>query len=133
MQASRALSGGSTWEISPGCRILKEQNFKIIIGYFNVYYSSILDFADGPGVKNLPAMQELQRHKLYPQVQNIPWWRQRQPTPVFLSGEFHGQWNLVGYSPWGCKESDITERLSRHTHANTADEPTLGTSVLHYG
>ena len=24
-------------------------------------------------------------------------------TPVFLLGKFHGQRNLVGYSPWGCK------------------------------
>ena len=30
------------------------------------------------------------------------------PTPVFLPGEFHGQMSLVGYSPWGCKELDIT-------------------------
>ena len=33
--------------------------------------------------------------------------------PVFLSGEFHGQRRLVGYSPWGGKESDTTERLSQ--------------------
>ena len=26
-----------------------------------------------------------------------------QPTPVFLPGKSHGQRNLVGYSPWGCK------------------------------
>ena len=32
-----------------------------------------------------------------------------QPTPVFLSGESHGQGSLVGYSPWGHKESDTTE------------------------
>ena len=31
------------------------------------------------------------------------------PTPVFLPGEFHGQRNLAGYSPQGCKESDRTE------------------------
>ena len=30
------------------------------------------------------------------------------PTPVFLPREFHGQRSLVGYSPWGCKESDTT-------------------------
>ena len=35
-----------------------------------------------------------------------------QPTPVFLPGEWHGQRNLTGYSPWGCKESDMIERLS---------------------
>ena len=39
----------------------------------------------------------------------IPWRRARQPAPVFLPGEFHGQMNLAGYSPWGCKESDMTE------------------------
>ena len=31
------------------------------------------------------------------------------PTPVFLPGEFHGQRSLVGYSPWGYKELDMTE------------------------
>ena len=31
----------------------------------------------------------------------------------------HGQTSLVGYSPWGCKESDTTERLSAHTHTHT--------------
>ena len=40
-----------------------------------------------------------------------PWSRKWQPIPVFLTGKFHGQWSLVGYHPWGCKESDTTERL----------------------
>ena len=31
---------------------------------------------------------------------------------VILPGEFHGQRSLVGYSPWGCKELDMTERLT---------------------
>ena len=35
-----------------------------------------------------------------------------EPTPVFLPGECHGQRNLAGYNPWGCKELDMTERLS---------------------
>ena len=30
-------------------------------------------------------------------------------TPVFLPGKFHGQGSLAGYSPWGCKESDMTK------------------------
>ena len=33
-------------------------------------------------------------------------------TPEFLPGEFHGQQSLMGYSPWGRKESDMTERLT---------------------
>ena len=32
-----------------------------------------------------------------------------QPTPVSLPGESHGQRSRVGYSPWGCKESDTTD------------------------
>ena len=40
--------------------------------------------------------------------------RQWQPTPVLLPGKFHGWRSLVGCSPWGCKESDMTERLHFH-------------------
>ena len=36
-------------------------------------------------------------------------------TPGFLPGESHGQRRLMGYSPWGHKESDTTERLSMHS------------------
>jgi len=39
------------------------------------------------------------------------WLSKWQPTPVFLPREFHGQRSLAGYSPWGCKKSDMTERL----------------------
>ena len=37
--------------------------------------------------------------------------RQRQPTPVLLPGESRGWRSLVGCSPWGCEELDMTERL----------------------
>ena len=46
-----------------------------------------------------------------PWVGKISWRRKWQPTLVFLPGESHGQSFLVGYSPWGRKESDTTERL----------------------
>ena len=39
------------------------------------------------------------------------WRRQWHPTPVLLPGESHGWRSLVGYSPWGHKELDMTERL----------------------
>ena len=39
------------------------------------------------------------------------WRRKWQPTPVFMPGKSHGTRSLVGYSPWGRKESDMTERL----------------------
>ena len=36
-----------------------------------------------------------------------------QPTPLFLPGKSQGQRSLVGYSPWGHKESDMTECLNK--------------------
>ena len=38
-----------------------------------------------------------------------------QPIPVFLPRKFHGQRSLMSYSPWGHKELDPTERLSKST------------------
>ena len=35
--------------------------------------------------------------------------RQWHPTPVLLPGKSHGRRSLVGCSPWGCEESDMTE------------------------
>ena len=46
-----------------------------------------------------------------PWIGKISWRRKWQPTPVFLPGKSLGWRNLVGYSPWGHKESDTTERL----------------------
>ena len=40
--------------------------------------------------------------------------RQWHPTPVLLPGKSHGQRSLVSYSPWGHKESGMTERLCFH-------------------
>ena len=55
-----------------------------------------------------------------PWVREIPWRRALQPTPVFLPGESHGQRSLVGYCPWGLKESDIDEAAEHSTaqHSN---------------
>ena len=41
------------------------------------------------------------------------------PLQVFLPGEFHRQRGLAGYSPWGHKELNITERMHTHTHTHT--------------
>ena len=56
-------------------------------------------------VKNPLAMQETWVQS--PSWED-PWRRERLPSPVFWPGEFHGP-----YSPWGHKESDMTERLSK--------------------
>ena len=57
-------------------------------------------------VKSLPTMQE---PGFNPWAGKIPWRRGWRPTPVFFPGESHGYSSLVGYSPWGRKELDMTE------------------------
>ena len=46
-----------------------------------------------------------------PWLRKIPWRRKWQHTPVLLPRKAHGWRSLLGYSPWGCKELDTTERL----------------------
>ena len=45
-------------------------------------------------------------------VGKIPWRKEWLPSPAFLPGESHGKRSLVGCSPWGCKEMDMTEWLT---------------------
>ena len=59
------------------------------------------------------------RHKrcrLDPWLKKILWRRAWQPTLVFLPRKSHEQKSQVGYSPWGLKESDMTEATE---HART--------------
>ena len=58
----------------------------------------------------------------------FPWRKKWQLIPVFLPGKSPGQRDLVGYSPWGLKESDMTERL----HSNTNDILALQCCVSFY-
>ena len=51
------------------------------------------------------------RHRFYPWLGKVSWRRAWKLTPVFMPGESHGQRSLVGYSPYGRKESDVTERI----------------------
>ena len=71
-------------------------------------------------LKRIPGLQVAQMAKCPPtmwetQVRSLgredPWRRKWQPTPVFLPGKSHRQRSLIGYSPWGRKESDTTEWL----------------------
>ena len=58
-------------------------------------------------VKRLSAMRETWVQSLGGEDPLEKW----QPTPVLLPGKSHGQRSLVGYIPWGRKESDKTGRL----------------------
>ena len=59
-------------------------------------------------VKNLLAIQETLVGSL---GQEDPLEEEMQPTPVFFLGQSYGQRSLAGYSPWGHKELDTTDRL----------------------
>ena len=55
-------------------------------------------------VKSLPIIQETC-------AQSLSW---KDPLEKGMgTGESHGQRSLVGYSPWGRKELDITEQLRK--------------------
>ena len=60
-------------------------------------------------VKPLPAMRETWTESL---GWENPLEKERATLSVLLPGKFYGQRSLVGYSPWGCKESDMTERFN---------------------
>ena len=80
-------------------------------------------------VKSLPANAgETRECRFDPWVRKIPWSRKRQPTPVFLPGKFHGQRGLVGYSPWGLKQSDTSEH-TRAFQMTLSDENTVPPTV----
>ena len=79
-----------------------------IFSLFYLFYIHInMGFPGGASGKE-PTCQcrRHKRHMFFLWVRKIPWRRSWQPTPVFLLGKSHGQRNLVGYSPWGWKESD---------------------------
>ena len=71
-------------------------------------------------------MRRHKRCRIDPWIGKIPWSRKWQAAPVFFSGKSHGQRSLVGYSPWGCKESDTTEQLSMHIHCQNNLSPLDG-------
>ena len=64
------------------------------------------------GANGKESAYQCRRHKrrgFDPWAGKIPWRRKWQPTPIFLPGKFHRQRSLASYSPWGCKESNMTE------------------------
>ena len=65
-------------------------------------------------VKNLPANAGDMKCGFDPWGGMIPWRRVWQPAPLFLPGESHGQRSLVGYSPQGLEELDMTEHAYIH-------------------
>ena len=72
-------------------------------------------------------MQETQEMQVRSLGQEDPLEEGIQPIPVLLPGKFHGQRSLTGYSPWGHKESGMTE----HTHTQTHETSSQHDSLIH--
>ena len=87
-----------------------------------------MDFPGGSVVKNLPAMQELQKRQVWSLDGEDLLERKRQSSPVFLPEKSLRERSLVGYSPWCHKESDATECAHTHTHTHTLEKIVMGPS-----
>ena len=74
-----------------------------------VFWCSIVRYTS---IKNFYIL--LKNWPIYHHVVTLFQRRQWHPTPVLLPGKSHGWRSLVGCSPWGCYESDMTERLHFH-------------------
>ena len=74
---------------------------------------------------------------LKPGLRRCPGGGLGQPSPVFLPGESPRTADLVGSRPWGHKELDMTEQVSKHTHiymyACTLSCSVMSDSLLHHG
>ena len=67
--------------------------------------------------KNLPANAgDANDEGLIPELGRYPGERKGKPLQDFLPGKFHGQRSLEGNSPWGHRESAMTELIHTHTH-----------------
>ena len=61
-------------------------------------------------------MQETQETRVWPLGQEDPLEKEMATHSSILAWKFHGQRNLVGYSPWDRKESDTTEWVSTEAY-----------------
>ena len=87
--------------------------------FSNILNLKGLPFNQGPsgvasGKESACQCRSCKRHRFDLSVRKIPWSRKWKLTPVFSPGESDGQRSLVGYSPWGHTESDMTEHTCTH-------------------
>ena len=126
----------SSWKLSD-CNCILTLFFSEILGkcvsHFFFDYCSFLSYIRSKSLlvklsypwwlRGSSVCLEFRRPGFNPWVGKIPWRRKWQPTPVLLPGESHGGRSLVGYSPWGHKESDMTERLYLLTYQTVTHLP----------
>ena len=97
-------------------KVLKKLNKTVYSHWKYTCYEKTMDSPGDAGIKNPPT--NAGRCGFGPWVRKISWRRKWHPTPVFLLGKFQGQRSLVSDSPWGHKESDLTQQWSTHAHTS---------------
>ena len=99
MEESRTITAITSWDFESDLILSAGRTkLKSLFQFSNLVLTTASLVAQM--VKNLPTMWEARVQSL----DHKDW----QPTPIFLPGKSHGQRSLVGYSPWGRKESDTT-------------------------
>ena len=99
---------------------MKEKHHSVKAESVGLLSSPLLSPMGSPGGSDGKSVcLQCRRPGFDPGVRKILWRRTWHPTPVLLPGKSHGWSSLVGYSPWGCKESDTTERLALHMRCVT--------------
>ena len=66
---------------------------------------------------------QFRRHGFDPQIWKICWRRKWQLIPTVLTKKSQGQRSLAGYSPWGGRESDMTEHTQTHSMISNSGCP----------
>ena len=92
---------------------MADEAMRMFSGHFSSNQGRLPGFPVGSVGKESTCQHR--RHGFDPSVGKISWRRKWQPTPVFSPGKSHGQRSLAVYSPWGCRESDMTE-VTEHIH-----------------
>ena len=91
-------------------------SYKVKVMGRSVFGSLYLQVGLTGGATGKEPTCQCRRHKrcwFDPWVRKIPWRRAQKPTPVFLSGKFHGQRSLVDYSLQGHKRL-VTTKMTKH-------------------
>ena len=102
---SRLRASFAVWGEDPGCLLAPQLPFNNI-----AFKEAFLSGGFPRSSVGKESVFQCRRPQFSPWVRKIPYRTEWQPTPVVFPGKFHGQGNLAGYSPWGRKESDTTER-----------------------
>ena len=130
----RAILKSSFWEntVKAANRRKKVPRLYSTFAFCIILFScvSMIPFGDFFFIITFLNLVNLQcgKPRFYPWVGKIPRRRKQQPIPVLFPGKSHGPRSLVGFSPWGHKESDMTERL-HFSFPKLKIKCTLGTYV----